>query len=222
MALTITRIPEPYRPGLAKIRKLTPEALSDIANAMATVAPGGGVKEMIAAVENVPSVGKEDAIAIVRTLYSLYNYRASTETLLAEFVPVLVAAMQASGDASFTLSEGEKDLFSQKLTRLLGLGSLELSSKVEQLKTDYRSIFCDAKILTDLRPVFADPGAAPVGVAITYTLKIAYHEDGDHKELYFALDAEDLHKLRKVIDRAEVKASSLKSVIATANLQDLS
>jgi len=222
MALTITRIPEPYRPGLAKIKKLTAQAVSDIANAMVTVTPGGGVKEMIAAVEKVPTLGRDDATAIVTTLYSLYNYRAGTETPLKEFVPVMVVAMQASGNDSLALSEDEKSAFSEKLTRLLGVGSLEIASKVEQLKSDYGSIFYDAKILTDLRPVFADPAASPIGVAITYTLKIICHDGGEHKELYFALDADDLKKLKKIIERADVKTSSLKALIQTASLKDLS
>jgi hypothetical protein len=222
VAITITRIPEPYRLGLAKIKTLTPEAVTAISDAMATVTPGGGIKGVIAAVQDVQGVGNEDAAAIVRALYSLYAYRVSTETPLADFVPVIITAMQASGKDSLALSADERGPFSERLTRLLGMANLEITSKVELLRQDYGRIFCDAKILTDLRPVFADPGAPPVGMAITHTLKIVCHDSGEHKELYFALDTDDINKLTKVLERAVTKASSLKSIMQAANLKDLS
>jgi len=47
-------------------------------------------------------------------------------------------------------------------------------------------------------------------------LKLDYHKQGsrkDHEEFYIALDAEDLDTLRRIIDRAEVKAKTLASSI---------
>ena len=44
----------------------------------------------------------------------------------------------------------------------------------------------------------------------------------EHKELYFALDFEDILMLKKMIERAEAKMTSLKTFIKTTNLVDLS
>jgi len=65
----------------------------------------------------------------------------------------------------------------------LSLKTLERAAKIEQLKADNQSIFYDAKILTDLRPVFDQPREPPIGFILTNMLKIVYHEFGEHKEL---------------------------------------
>jgi hypothetical protein len=130
--------------------------------------------------------------------------------------------MQASGRKDLAVSEEEKPRLTEKLTSLLSSDSLELASKVEQLALDHPSIFHDAKIVSDLRPVFADPTDPPIGYIIGHTLKIISHEHGAHKELYFALDLEDIHTLQKIANRAEQKATSLKAVIDATKTRDFS
>jgi hypothetical protein len=92
---------------------------------------------------------------------------------------------------------------------------------VEQLKMDHQSILEDAKIVTDLRPVFDKPGERPLGAIITHTLKIVHHESGEHKELFFALDADDVLNLKRIAERALEKMSSLKDFIKSADIKDL-
>ena len=100
---------------------------------------------------------------------------------------------------------------------------MEHASKVEQLKSDHQAIFYDAKILSDIRPLFDNPDEPPIGAVISHTLKIVFHESGgDHKELYLALDAEDLEVLKKIAKRAESKLASIQSLIKTVNIPDLS
>lgn len=43
-----------------------------------------------------------------------------------------------------------------------------------------------------------------------------------HKEIYLALDLEDVAVLKKIAVRAEQKAASLKAIIKTANIPDFS
>src|SRR5260370_19616168 len=130
--------------------------------------------------------------------------------------------MQSSGSRDLAVSDDDKPAVTAKLTSLLGLNTLERASKIEQLKADHHSIFYDAKILTDLRPVFDQPTEQPIGAIVTHTLKIIFHEAGEHKELYFALDADDVLTLKKIADRAADKMSSLQNVLKTANIPDLS
>jgi predicted RNA-binding protein YlqC (UPF0109 family) len=130
--------------------------------------------------------------------------------------------MRATGNESLILPEEEQNEFQDKMSKLLSLSTLGVASKIEQLREDFAKTFHAAKILTDIRPVFAKPEERPVGAAVTHTLKIEYHEEGEHKEFYVALDAEDLEKLKAVLQRAGAKASSLKSLLKAANLPDLS
>ena len=49
---------------------------------------------------------------------------------------------------------------------------------------------------------------------IAHTLKLSYFEDGENKEFFIAMDANDLSDLMEQIQRANSKAASLKSVLA--------
>lgn len=221
--MAITTIPATYREGFAKIRKLSPEHVEALAAALDKSPPTGGLRGMISAVSGqVSGLKKLDAEDIVRTLYSLYVVRAAADTPLAETISELVSAMRATGRESLILSEDEEPEFQQKMSKLLSRNAVAVASKVEQVKSDYAKTFYAAKILTDIRPVFAKPDQLPVGAAINHTLRIEYHEEGEHKEFYVALDAEDLQKLRAVLQRAEVKASSLKALLKATSLPDLS
>ncbi len=219
----ITRIPAPYRSGFAKIKKLSPTDAEMLRAALEKSPTTGGLKGMTSAVaEQAPSLKKEDVEDIVRTLYSLYVFRADDDTPLPGFVSELISAIRATGDKSLTVSEEEENEFSDKLTKLLGIHTAIVASKAEQLKSDYAKTFLSAKILTDIRPVFDKPEERPMVVAITHTLKIEYHEQGEHREFYVALDSDGLQQMRKVLQRAEAKASSLRSLLKDAGLPDAS
>lgn len=221
--MAITRIPESFRLGLAKIRKLSSADVEALKAALSKSPPTGGMKGMIATIcEQVPALKKDDAEDIARTLYSLYVIRTDADILLAVAISELISAMRASGTEPLMLSEEEEDGFQNKMEMLLSLDAPAVAAKVEQLKVDYPKTFYAAKILTDIRPIFAKPEQRPVGGAITHMLKIEYHEEGKHKEFYVALDAEHLQKLKAVLQRAEAKASSLKSLLKAASLADLS
>lgn len=221
--MAITRIPDPYRQGFAKIKKLSSIEVEALVAALEKSSPTGGMKGMISTVcEQIPALKKEDVEDIVRTLYSLYVFRADADSPLTGTISELIGAMRAAGKESLTVSDGEEGEFRDKMAKLFSVNALAVTSKVEQLKSDYAKTFYAAKILTDIRPVFAKPEQRPIGAAITHTLKIEYHEEGEHKEFYIALDAEDLQKLKTVLQRADAKASSLKSLLEAASLADLS
>lgn len=221
--MAITRIPEQYRLGFAKIKTLSVAEAETLAVALGKSPRSGGLKGMISIVgAQVPSLKKRDVDDIVRTLYSLYVYRADADTPLPGLISELIGAMRATGDKSLMLTEEEEHEFQDKLTRLLSVTDSAVASKAELLRSDYAKTFHSAKILTDIRPIFGKPEEIPIGAAITHTLKIEYHEEGEHKEFYIALDADDLQQMRKVLQRADAKASSLKSLLKNANLPDMS
>jgi hypothetical protein len=56
----------------------------------------------------------------------------------------------------------------------------------------------------------SSPDEEPYGAVIVHLLKLSYHEDGDHKEFFVALDDADLKHLKEVIERAERKAKTLR------------
>lgn len=79
--------------------------------------------------------------------------------------------------------------------------------------------FCGARILTDIRPLFApDLKAAPTAALVVHTLRISYHQGSELKQFYVAMDSEDIQALKNTLDRAESKAENLHAVLDTAKI----
>jgi hypothetical protein len=221
--VAITTIPAPYRQGFAKIKRLTPGDLESLVAALEKAQSAGRVKDVTAVVvKQVPNLHRVDVESILRTLYSLCAFVSDEETPLSEHLSELTSAMQASGKPELALSEDEKIDFEKRLDRLLSIKTVLISSKVERLRLDYPNTLHDATILSDIRPIFDEPDERPVGCAIAHTLEIEYHESGEHKEFYVVLDNDDLQKMKGIIQRAEAKAASLKILLKTTGLPDLS
>jgi len=220
--MAITRIPEGYRRGFARIKTLSSSEISSLASALDSQSPKGTKTAALAVVQALPYVNKSDAEGIVRSLSSLYVYMAGDADLsIPELISDLINAMQAIG-SELDITAEEAGAFREKMTQLLSLKQFRITSKIDRLKNDFLSTFEDLKTLTDLRPVFDSAKAKPVGLAITHTLKLIYHEAGDHKELYFAIGPKGLARIKTAIERAEEKSESLKLLMADAQLNDLS
>ena len=221
MAISITTIPVPYRSGFLSIRRLPSSDFESLASALEKAPLVGGLKELTASVvQQIPSMQRQEIEDILRALFSLSVLVTDEETPLSENLSKLTKAMQSN--PSLALSEQEKVEFEKRLARLVTVRTVVLSSKVQRLRTEYPITFHDAIVLTDMRPVFDKAEDKPLGCTISHTLRITYHENGDHKEFFAMLDDDDLESLKKAVQRAEVKASSVKSLLKLANIPDLS
>jgi hypothetical protein len=92
-----------------------------------------------------------------------------------------------------------------------------------RLQRDGERLYCEAKILSDMRAVFHDDAISkPAGAVVTHTLKVGYHENGTHKEFFVVLESADLEALKEIIERAQAKETILRKLLPEAGLQDLS
>lgn len=72
----------------------------------------------------------------------------------------------------------------------------------------------EAKILTDVRPVFNSEGDAVTQVVVSHTLHVIYQEGGKDDEIHLSLDAVDIATLKRLCERAERKAKVIKEGLA--------
>ncbi len=107
--------------------------------------------------------------------------------------------------------------------RLLGIDALNLVDvKAKELQTEAEHIFCEARMITDLRPVFgSNVTDSPEAMIIVHTLKLGYHDfqSQTHREMYVAMDADDIAKLIEVLQRAEKKTKTLKDKMASIGMR---
>jgi len=73
--------------------------------------------------------------------------------------------------------------------------------------------------MTDIRPIFGDDATeVPAAAVLTHMLKIQYYHNGEPNDFFVVLDNLNLWTLRQVIERAEEKAATLRSLIKATDI----
>ncbi len=224
-ALANLTIPERYQEGVSKIRELDLDTVRSVRAALdrsveSTESSEERIKPALAAaaaIETISPPGSApDFRKITEALVAMYAVRSAYEFPIPRFIDEVADALESIPNPELRLSPDEKSAFKEKLLILLNADVFGIVAKVDDLRTENERIFCHARVLTDLRPVFgSNVEKGPVAMLLTHNLKIAFHESGrkgDH-EFYVSLDAADLQELKRTIERAEAKAASLKAIL---------
>lgn len=212
------RIPDEYRSGFARLIRLENGAFQELFSAVRDEPPAISYRELssrIASKTSIRSAG--DVRDILETLDSLYQVRGETNLDLPDFAQVVARAVEE--DESLDLPAETRERFVERMTLLLDLDTLEATSKAFDVMNEHEHTIHDARIITDIRPVFgADPKNDPSGALIVHLLKISYHEAEDTKELFVAFSPETIDLLIDDLERAKQKAESLKRILGRAKL----
>lgn len=225
-------IPERFRVGLSKIGKLDDASVAQIRAALERPVSGYGPDEDIKLpnrLSDIPETAlaptaalgsKTDLRQIAEAVAGLYSAKAARDIGVEDFADQVCDAMEALESEELRLPHAERGQFRKKLLTLLDADVFAVVSKAFDLATEDERTFCHARILTDLRPVFGTRvEEGPKGMVVVHVLKIDYHAGSPaHHQFYLALDADGLQELRKVIDRAEAKARTLKSAVKGVRL----
>lgn len=194
-------------------------SLDRLISALKAAPPISNSEEMAEHVANqVPSMPVAKIAAVLSTIYGLYFIRdlagVSPTTFLDDLMEGIGSQLKVTARDSAKL----RSVFE----RILDIDSLNIVSKAARLQRDGERLFCTAKILSDIRPVFsADPTVRPAGAVLSHALKLGYDEGKEHREFHVVLDSEDLEALAGVVERARAKDKTLRDVLRGANLSNL-
>jgi hypothetical protein len=215
------RIPNRYVPILEEIKNLPEAAADELIQALESSSVTSSPDEMATQIaERVPSIPLEELKSIVDVLYSLYHVRVFSDINRNAFLTELVEGVRMS--AKHKIPDGNIPALRERFKSLLSIRTLESISKAIGLQRDGERLYCEAKILSDIRPVFGeDVKSKPVAATITHSLKISYHENGDHKEFFVVLDEVDLQELQATIKRAKTKAETLTEMLTESKIPRL-
>jgi len=215
------KLPLDEQVGLAKLQALSDEVAAGLLSAISSAAMKADTDGLaVADLAEISGLSKIDANQILETLVSLYHVRAYAEVELDEFVTDVSESMESAGRKDFPVQKGAIQRFRGRLARFLGLEDVDRAAKSSVLRYEHERTVHSLRILTDARPIFGGNAAEPPEAAVLlHTLKIAYHRAGSLGEVFFAFDEKDLEELKKAILRAEMKARSLRSVLAKAQVK---
>lgn len=155
---------------------------------------------------------------IVQVLSGMNASRAGIEIALDQLVRDATAALLRWNRASKPPQHFDAPVFEKRLVAFLSIETLILSARALDVQHEYEHVFQSARILTDLRPIFNAAGSDLQGAIIVHNLKITYYAMGEYREAFFALDNSDLITLRKILERAETKTTSLEALATKADV----
>lgn len=222
MSVAEIRIPEEYLRGFAEMRGLTEQQAQELASALEDEPPTLDRDKLRSGVAaKMGDIARSAVDRIIDTLLSLYALRNSMRLATPDFADTICNAMSESGAEELSFDDDEdRGRFKAQLIRLLEVDALVITTKANDLLyEDKHAVRGSTRVITDIRPVFrTDPEDDPAAALIVHTLKMSYHDGGRIEDFLVTLDAEQIDELMGALERASLKAESLKQMLAGTNV----
>ena len=203
-------IPEDFISAYEILSKISIENISILNKELEQVRVGANPDEIVETLikRNKIHLPKNELQAVVQAIFSSYGLiNGESQRNIENIITDLV-------DSFLETKDGKSNYLNLKsnLQQLVRIGSrLHLTHKAFQLLSDYDKIYVDSRIISDVRIIFNDDlKNSNQEAAIVHQLKIEHHERGEIKSTFFALDINDLEKLKEYINRAIEKEKLLR------------
>lgn len=170
--------------------------------------------------ENLASFLKRDveyANDVVLVLSSLLTLR---DQFIGSHKQLISELRDAATKQKLEVTEQEWQIFSKGLSKVFEAEtSLDISAKAREVRLEEQRVFVDVRIITDLRPVFKkEVENRPEAFIVTHALRIAFQENETVKEMYFALDSDDLVEIQNTAARALQKEEALMTLVKSCQI----
>jgi hypothetical protein len=212
-------IPSSEYAVLKDLAGLPQASFSELHSAMVEIEPT--VRQIDVATllsKKVTSVDAADVKAFLRTAFSLYRMMDAKERTAEEIAGDIRETVKRDQPKGFPIDK--LDLLIERIQKLLGVGGLiAIAAKAVNVMLEQNRIFCGARVLSDIRPVFVASPDSVSAALLTHSLNITFHEAGEQKEFFVALTTSELQSLKKAVERAEKKAETLKALIQQSGVK---
>jgi hypothetical protein len=217
-------IPKEHERGLVLIKSLEDSDIGRIVESMKDASPGLDSHQILSIIRPIiPGVADEDAEKISETLYSLYSFIGHSDISIESFLDDISESTATTDNQDLrTSTVEERSSLRSKLRSLLTVRPLAILSKARALKRDSANIFSDARIISDIRPVWdGEVTEPPEGIVISQTLKLIYYDLVGLKEIYLSIGSDDIDNLINILQRAQAKAESLTALAGRTSMKIL-
>ncbi len=209
------RIPEQHYSAFTRLANLPAARFEALIAALRRATPALTSGDLSREIAAAADVNPDDAGEIIPMAVSLYAVREDMQLPISEFVGVIAEALEQIPAEALASFANNRQQLEERLRTLLHVdGALSVIAKAHTLSTEYEHTFLDARIISDVRPLFADdPEVHPQAAVIVHTLKLAYFEGYERREFFVSLSTADIRRLHAVLSRAERKAESIESLL---------
>ncbi len=217
--MAVLNVPEEHAGSIVRIKNLAPEEVDALVCALQRATTGTNAELFSLLRPALPLLKTKELRDMIEALRSLYGARTGMDLPTEQFASELISAIRQREDDLRVADSVEVDRLEATFRRILSVHPLSMMAKARDLLYEYENTFCDARIITDMRPVFdTDIQSPPTEVVISHTLKVEYHHAGEHTELRIALDKDDIDVLLGVLLRAQGKSATLNALLTRSGL----
>jgi len=163
--------------------------------------------------EDAPALSRPDEF--LGALISIDLLRSSHEWSSEQ----VAAGVSASNDLD--LDSEARERLRERLIAALGLPSLSATAKALDLASAHERLLHISRVVTDLRPVFAqEVESRPVGAVLTHSLELTFFGNrGQLETLFMGMDDAALARLANAVKRAEAKSLGLRKFATETGLE---
>ncbi len=217
-------IPPDHIDFLKRWLELPSEKTAQISSALEKAGPRFNAFELAKAINPCCDLAPELVAGIVEVLVSVYR----TGEPAKPFETFLDRDVRPALQRAKTFSEGQEEEQWGRLRKFLlhalsMEGTVGTTAKAGTILTEHERIFENVRVFTDFRPIFhVDVSEKPNAGVIVHMLKITHRDKYKRKfDEYYALDSNDIAKVKDALDRAVQKEKSLRETMESAGLSVL-
>jgi len=209
-------VPDEARSGLTQLAGLD-DALTDLLfAAIHRQSPRLLHAPFIEAIHDaVPDRLKPTSGSILQALISVSLGREESELSGEDF------AWGVANSTDLEIPRPQREGLEVALLRALREPSLVVTAKAWDIQTENQANFGDARIVTEMRPIFVDVADSPVSALIVHELRVTYGNKQEASEFHIALDEVDVIRLIETLNRAQAKAQRLRETLKRIELSVL-
>ncbi|MBN8564185.1 MAG: hypothetical protein J0L70_26995 [Leptolyngbya sp. UWPOB_LEPTO1] len=217
------RVPEEHVRGIKLLIDIEDKVFRALLNAVDKVCPTLSVEkvatDLAAEVKGIDLKDLEEITQAIVALQVSLNGEERDDSLIERVVTELSSSLFEHEEFS-NYSDDQIARFSGRIHALLTAnGVFKTFAKAFELRIESERILADARILTDVRPIFQDEIDEGMSAAIvSHTLRITYRDATGQREFYTALDELGLDVLLEQIVRAKEKTEAIRSMLEKASI----
>lgn len=218
----IDSIPQSFQEGFNELALLDNNKFNAITDGLSRTPFKSSISKLVEIIAKKTSILPEEFEDIFLSVSSLVDF-LDKGVKIPEIVDDIISIGKNDNVIEFKDENHEKD-FKSRLTFLLENEQIYYAYKANDLATELGSLFLRSKIVTDIRPIFnAALDESPKVGLITHTLHIHYNlcEETGHRDVYIAMDSNDLNALRVDLERAQQKELNLLSMFKETGMINL-
>lgn len=203
-------IPRGQEEQLASILRMSDAEMSAFLDALSGAGHAYSIRKLSQAVAGKLDVGESETLSTIRVLSTLISMMDRLDVVLDDFVKEIEKSSLDTSNDALTNPEIGWDLGKRRFRDLLSCKSLIVTAKAQALFSESEKSFCDARIVSDVRPIFVGSADdAPEAFVMIHTLRVSFHTKGSIESVDIVLDSADVKLLENSARRAASKESSI-------------